>query len=85
MIHLREKEDPFTFKEAHMILKTLLKGLDDCHVNGVIHRDLKPQNVILSPQTLEPKIIDFGLSLYCHSKVEMKKFKRCGTMGYMAY
>ena len=35
--------------------------------------------------TLNPKLIDFGLSLLYNSKTDKKRFKRCGTMGYMAY
>lgn len=50
-----------------------------------MHRDLKPQNIMVDDVTLNPKLIDFGLSLLYNSKTDKKRFKRCGTMGYMAY
>lgn len=55
------------------------------HKNQIIHRDLKPQNIMIDPVTLAPKLIDFGLSLLFNNKTDKKRFKRCGTMGYMAY
>lgn len=39
----------------------LLRGLEFCHVRGVMHRDLKPQNILVS-KSGELKIADFGLA-----------------------
>jgi serine/threonine protein kinase len=45
---------------------------------------MKPQNIIVDIGTLRLKIIDFGLSLHVTKGNEVKFYKRCGTMGYMA-
>jgi serine/threonine protein kinase len=66
------------------IVYQLLLSLEYCHANRVIHRDLKPQNILINLTNLKPFIIDFGLSLYLDDTVTPKSYKRCGTMGYMA-
>jgi CHASE2 domain-containing sensor protein len=52
------------FAEAMPLLRALAAGVDHAHAQGVLHRDLKPQNVMLCAG--EPgraaKILDFGLA-----------------------
>ncbi|MFH1589815.1 MAG: serine/threonine-protein kinase [archaeon] len=46
------------------ITERLLGALHYLHYNGVIHADVKPQNVIIEPKKHDIKLIDFGLSSY---------------------
>lgn len=36
--------------------------MDYLHKNDIIHRDIKPHNVMINPNTMEVKIIDYGLA-----------------------
>ncbi|MFI0241360.1 protein kinase [Streptomyces sp. NPDC016845] len=51
---------PFPADLARAVLAALAEGLADIHVHGVLHRDIKPQNVILS--ATGPQLIDFGIA-----------------------
>jgi len=51
--------------QACQLLIAVTRGLAAAHRSGVIHRDLKPDNIFLSVSTLgepRPKILDFGIS-----------------------
>jgi hypothetical protein len=51
-------------REAAALVAKLTRAVHHAHLQGVIHRDLKPGNVMLSPSTSGPvpKITDFGLA-----------------------
>lgn len=54
------------FSEVMQLLDRILEGLDEAHANNLIHRDLKPDNILVtvdSSGNLIPKLMDFGLAL----------------------
>lgn len=44
------------------IFRQIVKGVDYLHENGIFHRDLKPQNILIDKNGLCPKLADFGLA-----------------------
>ena len=58
------KSENLTNAQRYDILIQLLEGIAYLHKNGVIHRDLKPQNILIlrKDNRFIPKITDFGIS-----------------------
>mmetsp|Transcript_10229 Transcript_10229/g.18906 ORF Transcript_10229/g.18906 Transcript_10229/m.18906 type:complete len:366 (-) Transcript_10229:182-1279(-) len=78
--------------ETRWFFQQLIFGLDYCHKRGVINRDLKPENLLMSrnpfsqsktetPSNYHLKIADFGLSKAGFNSMPKS---RVGTMTYMA-
>ena len=74
---------PMSEKEVAAISTQLLSGLDYLHGLGIIHRDIKPINVLLTRDGII-KIVDFGLALIMQSRNEIYT-ERGGTGLYMSY
>ncbi|XP_077976150.1 uncharacterized protein LOC120329510 [Styela clava] len=77
---------PFEDDLAISFAQQLLHGLQFIHRNDVIHRDLKPDNILLSLDEKTPKISDFGLSkeLRKGRSYTAQSIMRAGTDGYRA-
>lgn len=72
------------WREATALTLGMLRGLAAIHAAGVVHRDVKPSNVLLS-QTGQPKIADFGIAARMSNGTAVEpSMERAGTAAYMA-
>jgi tRNA A-37 threonylcarbamoyl transferase component Bud32 len=97
-VYLRElnsRNQKLQLPQVARLLSFLANALDYAHEQGVIHRDIKPGNIILYNKTglfssdlplsrhTEPVITDFGL-VRIHTTTQISVGKRSGTPAYMS-
>ncbi len=70
-------------REALDIMTGVLSGLAAAHQAGIAHRDVKPENVLLTPSG-EVKVADFGLARSVAGAVQTKGGMIIGTAAYLA-
>ncbi|TRM60150.1 kinase-like domain-containing protein [Schizophyllum amplum] len=60
----------FTDYDVRFYMLELLKALDFCHSKGIMHRDVKPHNVMIDHERRKLRLIDWGLAEFYHPKTE---------------
>ena len=78
----RIKRGPLTTDEAVRTAIEIAQGLGAAHDAGVVHRDVKPSNIIIDEG--RAKILDFGLSKMAGAAVLTKTRSTIGTAAYMS-
>jgi serine/threonine protein kinase len=69
---------------ALRIVRQALSGLEAAHAMGVIHRDMKPENLILDP-TGQVRVMDFGIAIPARAALADTVFDGLsGTLGYLS-
>jgi formylglycine-generating enzyme required for sulfatase activity len=73
-------------REAAALIETLARAMHYAHLRGVVHRDLKPGNVLLAGPERVPKITDFGLAkrIDAEARDVSQSGAVMGTASYMA-
>lgn len=72
----------FTAKEKFSIIKQLLDAIEISHSNGIIHRDINPNNIMLT-EDKQVKLIDFGICKI-NDMINSATVYRLGTTAYSA-
>jgi formylglycine-generating enzyme required for sulfatase activity/predicted Ser/Thr protein kinase len=82
LVDLLKQHHPFTLDEIQAILAGILSALDFSHRMGVVHRDIKPGNIMIDTAGAI-KVMDFGIA-----RVESSELTQTGTIlgtpGYMS-
>lgn len=63
------KRGYLTEGESAFIMYQLVGILLQCHAEGVIHRDLKDENILIDPETFKICLIDFGSGSFLHEEI----------------
>jgi serine/threonine protein kinase/tetratricopeptide (TPR) repeat protein len=82
------KRGPLSLDQIDALASGILKGVAAAHAHGLVHRDLKPGNILVSltNDALVPKIADFGLAKVLeHGGEAMMATQTGSSMGTPAY
>jgi serine/threonine-protein kinase len=61
LAELTALSEPLDWREALRLTAKVAEALDHAHAKGIVHRDVKPANIMVLPSG-EPKIMDFGIA-----------------------
>jgi serine/threonine protein kinase len=75
-------ERPMAVPDAIQVMLQVLDALASAHEQGVIHQDVKPANIMLTPQ-MRAKVADFGISRFANTDVTSVS-SSMGTPNYMS-
>jgi eukaryotic-like serine/threonine-protein kinase len=79
----RIREGPLPVREALDIASQIAEGLDEAHGKGIIHRDIKSANIMLSDKG-QVRIMDFGIARLAQGTATTWSRTISGTAAYMA-
>lgn len=77
------KKGKFSLRDAALIIERLASALDHAHSKGVIHRDIKPDNVLFDSSN-NPYLSDFGVAKVTESLISTTGQDVIGTPAYLS-
>merc|ERR1711963_1048443 len=63
------EQGPLPESLAKDLFKQILETIVSCHKRGIVHRDIKDENILIDLKTFKTKVIDFGSGDYIEDKV----------------
>ena len=78
-----QKKGALSFKEVVSITEQILRALEHAHSKGIVHRDIKPQNIMLLKDG-SIKVADFGIAKLPNAETVTMTDKAIGTVFYIS-
>ena len=78
-----QRRDMLSSEEVVKISIKIAEALKSAHANGIIHRDIKPQNIMVTPQG-DVKVTDFGIAKATTSTTVTQQGEALGSVHYFS-
>jgi tetratricopeptide (TPR) repeat protein/tRNA A-37 threonylcarbamoyl transferase component Bud32 len=79
------RDGPMENRRAATYLEPVARAVHEAHSQGILHRDLKPQNILVDKKTDRALVADFGLAKLCEGADELTRAGEVmGTPSYMS-
>lgn len=81
--YMEYRAQPLTYKETLHFVTQVLQALQHAHEKGIVHRDIKPQNIMLQADS-SIKMMDFGIARFSRSENQTMTDKAIGSVHYIS-
>ena len=81
--YMEYRKQPLTYKETLHFITQTLDALRHAHEKGIVHRDIKPQNIMLLADG-NIKVMDFGIARLSRSENQTMTDKAIGSVHYIS-
>ncbi len=81
--YMKFKNNALSYKEVMHFTTQTLKALQHAHSKGIVHRDIKPQNIMMLSNGVI-KVMDFGIARFARSENQTMTDKAIGSVHYIS-
>ncbi|MEX2392845.1 MAG: protein kinase [Actinomycetota bacterium] len=79
-----QRQGPFPVEDAARVARSVLGALAHAHGKGLVHRDVKPANVLFDSATGTAKVVDFGIAKGLEDTGGLTRSGLIGTAAYLS-